>query len=98
MFGGPEMVDFHETEFRRMTVVSDVIIVLGVALNVHLPGVPIALLGHALRRPMRPDAELRVAEPFGALVILRERFPGRFEFAVGDFVNRWRDGGFGGVA
>ena len=35
-----------------------------------LPRVPVALLGLALRPPVRPDAELGVAEPVGHLVLL----------------------------
>ena len=54
-------------------------LVLGIALHVHLARVPVAVLGLALRPPVRPDAELRVAEPVGRLV-LRKGFPGRLEF------------------
>ena len=39
---------------------------------------------------MRPDAELRVAEPFGALVALRQRFPGGLERSGGDDPRRRR--------
>src|SRR6185437_12757906 len=52
--------------------------VIPIALDIHLAAVPIAVLGLALRAPMRPDAELRVAKPFRGLVI-RQRTPIRFE-------------------
>ena len=40
--------------------------------------------GHALRAPMRPDAELGVAEPVGRLVLGRQRFPVGLERARRD--------------
>ena len=45
-------------------------LVLPVALDVHVLGVPVALHRHGLRSPVGPDAELGVAEPVGALVLL----------------------------
>ena len=39
------------------------------ALLIHRPGIPVAATGDALRPPVRPDAELGVPEPFGALVM-----------------------------
>src|SRR5205085_3254233 len=46
-----------------------------VALDIHLAGIPVAELGHALRRPMSPDAELGVAEPVRRLVLRLQRLP-----------------------
>src|SRR5215813_14800733 len=75
-----------------MAVSFDVVVVSRVALYVHSPRVPIALLRHALGRPVRPDAELRVAEPFGDAVVLHERFPGRLERPARDRASRLRRG------
>ena len=52
-----------EAELRGVAVGSDVILVLLVPLDVHIAGVPVAVLGGGLRAPMRPDAELGVAKP-----------------------------------
>ena len=78
-FGPPEMVDLHEPGLRRVAVGFEMMFVLGMALEIHLPRIPVALLGHALGRPMRPDAELRVPKPFRAAVIFGKRIPGRLE-------------------
>ena len=64
-----------------MAVGRQMMLVLRIALDVHVPRIPVALLGNTLRRPMRPDAELRVAEPIGTLIVGLERFPSRFERA-----------------
>jgi hypothetical protein len=65
--------------------------VLFVAGDVHVTSVPIAVLRLALRTPMRPNAELRVAKPVGTPVLL-ERFPRRLEFTGMDrFVFGWDD-------
>src|ERR1035438_7606802 len=61
---------------RRMAVGLEVMIVLPVTLNVHVPGVPIPHLRGGLRTPVRPDAELRVAIPIRTPVLL-QGFPGR---------------------
>ena len=71
----PQVVDLHEAELRWMAVVLGVPVVIAIALHVHAPGVPVTLLRHALRRPVRPDAELRIAKPLGRLVLL-QRFVG----------------------
>jgi hypothetical protein len=59
-----------------MAVGLDVVVIDQIALYVHLPRVSVALFRHALDRPVRPDAELRVAKPSGDAVVLHERFPG----------------------
>lgn len=51
-----------------MAVGAEVVLVGGVALEIHSAGVPVALLWDALRGPVGPDAELRVAEPVGGFV------------------------------
>ncbi len=55
------------------------VIVEAVALLVHLAAVPVAVFGHALRAPMRPDAELGVAEPVGVAECLADARPVRIE-------------------
>src|ERR1017187_1906628 len=70
----PKMADVFVAELRRMAVRLDMVIVLSASLYVHAAGVPIPLLGNALRTPMRPDSEFRVAKPVGATVRF-QRFP-----------------------
>lgn len=47
----------------------DMIVILGVSLDVHLPGVPISVFWDTLRTPMSPYSELCVAEPLGNLIL-----------------------------
>ena len=77
--GLPEVVDLHEADLRRVAVRLHVIVVGRVALQIHPARVPVTLLGHALRRPVGPDAELGVPEPLGHPVVLRQRIPRRSE-------------------
>ena len=67
-FRFPEMADALLSELRWMAIMLHVILLLGLPLNVHIPRIPIALFGHALRAPVRPDSELCVAKPIGAAV------------------------------
>ena len=76
VLGLPAVLDFHEADLGRMAVVLDVVVVLPVALDVHAARVPVAHLRHALRTPMRPDTELRIAEPIGRAVAVDQRIPG----------------------
>src|ERR1017187_4427651 len=76
--------DVLEAELAGVPVGGDVILVLLAALHVHVAGIPVAVFGGRLRTPVRPDAELGIAEPFGNLV-LPQRFTGGFK----------RSGGFG---
>ena len=85
---GPGMIDVLEAHLGGMAVVAHLPGIVGRPLHVQPPGIPVALLGHALRRPVRPDTELRVAEPLRALVALLERFPGRLERTGCDYVLR----------
>src|SRR6185437_4505283 len=57
-----------------MPVATDLISILPLALNVHIAGVPVAILGHTLRTPMRPDAEFGVPIPFRR-IIGQQRIP-----------------------
>ena len=65
----PQIVNFHEAEFGRMTIGLDVVIVNWITLDVHFARVPVTLFGHALRGPVRPHAELGIAIPFWNLII-----------------------------
>jgi len=87
LVGLPEVVDLHEAGGGGVAVGLEVVLVLGVALEVHLAGVPVALLGDALRGPVGPDAELGVTEPVGRF-IGAERGPGGLEGAGGDVAGR----------
>ncbi len=70
-------------ELRRVTVGFNVVVVLGGALDVHVAGVPVAVLDAGLRAPVGPDAELGVVEPGGESVGL-EGGCGAGEGAGGD--------------
>ena len=50
------------------------VVVLRAALYVHAAGIPISLLGNALRAPMGPDSEFRISKPVGDPVSF-QRFP-----------------------
>ena len=80
IFGMPEVVDILETKLGWMTIVFQVVFINGAVGLIHIMCIPVTLLRDALGRPVRPDAELGVAEPFWALVLL-ERFPISFEGA-----------------
>ena len=60
----PVMADVLVAVFRRMAEVVEVVIILRASLQIHAARIPIALLGHGLRVPVRPRAELGVAPPF----------------------------------
>ena len=81
-----------------MTVALDMGLVLAVALHVHAAGVPIPFFRHGLGGPVRPDAELRVAKPLGALIGFLQGFPRGRSRAGGEVSDgrqrlRRRDGG-----
>src|SRR5271157_191743 len=50
------------------------VVVLRAALYVHAAGIPISLLGNALRAPMGPDSELHISKPVGNPIRF-QRFP-----------------------
>ena len=81
--GLPERNDVFIAEHRRMPVMGEMIFVVVAPLFVHLPRIPIPFHRHGLRAPMRPDAEFRVAKPFG-IAILLERLHRRLEGPRGD--------------
>src|SRR5882724_760116 len=73
--GFPQVIEFHEAETAGMAIVLDVIVVGRLALLIHHPRIPVALLRDALCAPMRPDPEFRIAKPFGDGVLSGERIP-----------------------
>src|ERR1700693_3625842 len=77
----PKMADVFVSKLRWMAVVLHVILVLRLPLNVHVSRIPIALFGHALRTPMRPDSKLRITKPIWAAVGL-QRLPERQEWTL----------------
>ena len=92
VFGVPEVVDVLETEDGRMAVMGDLIAIVGIALDIHISGIPVALFGDALSGPVGPDSKLGVSIPVGGL-ILGEGLPVGGEFSFGD---RKHGGGLGG--
>src|SRR5579884_2116986 len=67
----PVRDDVFVAHERRMPVMCDVKVVLPRPLDVHIARIPVALPRRALRTPMGPDAEFRIAEPFGAVILLQ---------------------------
>ena len=47
---------------------TDMIIVLRTALDIHVSGIPVAAHGDTLGPPMAPDAEFGVAKPIRTLI------------------------------
>src|ERR1039458_5288131 len=62
------MADVLVSELRGMTVGLYMELVLTRSLDVHVSRVPVTLLRHTLRTPVRPDTEFRVAIPVRAAV------------------------------
>ena len=62
----PERDQVLVAELGGMAVGAPVVAVLLAALLVHVAGVPVAVHGHGLRPPVRPDAELGVPIPLRA--------------------------------
>ena len=79
IFRLPNMDDILETKLRRRAVMGDVIFVLPAAFHIHIARIPVAVLRHILRPEAGPDAELRVAKPVRALILV-QRVPRRLEF------------------
>ena len=74
--------DFFEPHLGRMAVVFTVVIVFSVTFHIQLTGHPVAAAFHTLWSPMRPYAELCVAEPIWHLIVA-EGFPCRLKTAGG---------------
>src|ERR1017187_9528587 len=77
------MADVFVSELRRMPISLHMRLILARSLNVHISRVPVALLRHALRTPVRPYTEFCIAIPIWALVGL-ERFPVGLKRPIGD--------------
>ena len=75
LFRPPAVVELHEAGVDRMAVILQMMLILFAALDIHVAGIPVARLRHALRRPVRPDAELGVAKPIGRMILRLEGFP-----------------------
>ena len=60
----PQGADILVSEFGRMAVVAQMILILRLALDIHVPRIPVAEHRHALRSPVAPDSEFGVPEPF----------------------------------
>ena len=73
--GGPEALDVLHSEIGRMTIGGAMEVGHRVALLVEKAPVPVALFGHRLRTPVRPDSELGVAKPVGGAVAGGQRGP-----------------------
>ena len=69
-----------EAELRGMAVVLDVVFILTRTFHIQRAGHPVAGAFYALRPPVGPDAELRIAKPLGRLM-LAERLPCRLILA-----------------
>ena len=86
--GLPGLDHIHKARLRRMAVVFQVVLVLRLALDIHAPRIPVAILGRGLRPPVVPHAELGVGKPVRH-VVRSERFARSFERTAA----RWRDSG-----
>ena len=62
------------TELGGVAIVRILEVVIGRSLLIHIACIPVPVFGHALWAPVRPDAELGVAIPFGRFV-LQQRIP-----------------------
>ena len=78
LLGFPQRNDVLPAVGGGMAPAGQVVFVIGRALLIHLARIPVALHRHGLRPPVRPDAELGVAEPVRAGVI-GQRIPGAGE-------------------
>jgi hypothetical protein len=96
VFRLPDVNDILETKLRRRPVMGDVIFVLPAAFHIHVARIPVAVLRHILRSEAGPDAELRVAKPVRALILV-QRVPRRLEFPRRHrFIRRADDDGWHG--
>src|ERR1035437_2966936 len=73
----PVAADILVTEFGRMAELFEVELILRFAFHIHSAYIPIALLRHGLRIPVRPCAKLRIAPPRWSRIGPTEGFPVR---------------------
>ena len=69
LFRFPQGTDVFIAEFGRMAIVAHMVFILLGALDVHVPGIPVAKHGDALGAPVAPDAEFGIPEPFGSRIL-----------------------------
>ena len=65
----PERIDVLESELTRMPIAGGMEEIIGTPFVIHILSIPVAHFRYALRRPVGPDAELRIAEPCWALIL-----------------------------
>jgi hypothetical protein len=65
----PQAANILVPELGGMSIMTDMVEILGMSLNIHVPRIPVSVHQHALRPPMRPDAEFGVTEPVRTLVL-----------------------------
>ncbi len=75
VFGLPLSDDVQETDLAGVAVFANMGVIGARSLLIHAARIPVAFLGHALRAPMRPHAELGVPEPVGRAIAVRQRGP-----------------------
>src|SRR5205807_4958419 len=63
LLGPPERDDVLVAEHRGVAIVLQMVLVVLVAWLVQAAGIPVAVHRNGLRAPVRPDAELGIAEP-----------------------------------
>ena len=62
--GLPDIDQILVANLGRMPIVFQMMLILLRSLDIHVARVPVAVFNGRLRPPMRPDAELGIAEPF----------------------------------
>ena len=70
VFAPPKRHDILVSEFGRMAIALQVILVLRVPLNVHVARVPVAHFRNRFRSPAGPESQLGIAKPFGGAISL----------------------------
>src|SRR4051794_20027241 len=95
--GLPLTDDVDETGTARMAIAAEVVLVWAFALHpvplglhVHEPRAPVAKLRLTLPPPVRPDPELRVANPVGHAVVPCQRVPIGLNRQPGIRPHRWQ--------
>src|ERR1700691_1852095 len=76
----------------RRTVMFQLKLIFFAILDIHVPRIPVACFRNALRTPVRPDAELRIAIPFRRLILQQGipcRLVGTFAAQSGDRRLHW---------
>ena len=60
----PQGADILIPEFGRMPVMPQVVFILRLSLDIHIPGIPVPEHRYALGTPVAPDSEFGIPEPF----------------------------------